>query len=734
MQKSGRVHRTVALLATAGSMIAAMSPGAAFAQESEAATVPDGGLDAIVVTANRRSENLQDVPISVIAIEGQELAGQGITNITDLGHIVPGLSVSNAVGFGITTLRGVGSSAIGPGIETPISIYLDGIYYASSVAAQFDLVNIDRVEVLKGPQGTLFGRNATGGLIQVFTRDPGQDTRVMGQVSYGNYDSFSGDLYASTPLTENLAADIMVRASAMGDGYGTNLVNGDDVLRNNHNIALRSKWVWDPGADTRFTLIGDFTDSENSFNAGRIPSDQTPPRGVPIYGGSVWDTSNDRTPSLSNRNWGVSLKVDQSLGFAELSNIVSYRDSLTYNIFDVDFTSVPYLNGDPLVQDETQFSEELRLASEGSGPLTWQTGVFYFRARGKYDPNRAVFPNTDPALNPVFPLGAIITYGNQLTESIAVYGQGTYALGPDTNLTLGARYTYEQRTIVGRDEGELLDGTSIGILADYPERSLSFEKPTIRVALDHRLSPEFMVFASFNTGFKSGGFNTQTPGADPFEPETLQAWEAGFKSDLLDRRLRFNVNAYHYDYRNVQVQKVVFAATGIINGASAHITGLEAELSALIGRGFTLNANASITDANYDDFPIAPRSNPAGGVNLFAAPASGNVIPKSPGFQGVLSADYVFDLGGGEMALNAFYSYNSGFFLEADNVYRQDDFSRVNLSATWASPGGQYSIRGWVRNLTNAKVLGYAVSLPDGTREAQYEPPRTYGVTLGFEF
>lgn len=728
----------VSALAMLGAVVMSQAAAAqaAGAQSDESGAADQTVLQDIVVTAQRRSENLQNVPIAVTALGGEQLATQGIGSITDLGQIVPSLSVSNAVGFGITTLRGVGSSAIGPGIETPISIYLDGIYYASSTAAQFDLVNIERVEVLKGPQGTLFGRNATGGLIQVFTRDPGNDVSVIGHLGYGNYETVSGDLYASGPVSDTLGADFSVRASGMGKGYGKNLFNGDDVLRNSYNVAVRSKWVWNPGADTKVTLIGDYTKSSNSFNAGRIPSDQKPPAylGVPAYGGSVWDTSNDKTPHLYNRNYGFSLKFDQSLGFADLSNIVAYRNSLTRNIFDVDFTSVPFLNGDPLIQDEQQFSEEIRISSLTSSALKWQTGVYYFRARGKYDPNRAVFPNTNPALNPIFPLGAIVTYGNQLTESVAGYAQATYEFLPDTNLTLGARYTYEKRTIEGRDEGELLDGTSIGVLAAYPKDSLTFKKPTFRVALDHRLSPELMVFASFNTGFKSGGYNTQTPGADPFRPETLNAIEAGFKADLLDRRLRFNLNAYRYDYKDVQVQKVVFAATGIINGASARIWGIEAEMSALLAPGLKLSASGAYSHARYRDFPVAPISSPGGGVPIFAGPVSGNDIPKAPDFQGVLSADYSFAVGNGQIALNAFYSYNSGFYMEPDNMYHQSSFDRVNLSATWSSSDERYSIKGWVKNLTNAEVLGYAVSLPDGTREAQYEAPRTYGVTLGFKY
>ena len=743
MEKSETSPRKSRLIGVSALAVMAMlaTPELGVAQDSTTPAQDAGAADQtelqdIVVTAQRRSENLQNVPIAVTALGGEQLADQGIGSITDLGQIVPSLSVSNAVGFGITTLRGVGSSAIGPGIETPISIYLDGIYYASSTAAQFDLVNIERVEVLKGPQGTLFGRNATGGLIQVFTRDPGDEISAIGHLSYGNYQTVSGDLYAAGPVSETLGADFSVRASGMGKGYGKNLFNGDDVLKNDYNVAFRSKWVWAPGSDTKITLIGDYTKSSNSFNAGRIPSDQKPPAfiGVATYGGSVWDTSNDKTPHLYNRNFGFSLKFDQSLGFADLSNIIAYRDSLTRNIFDVDFTSVPFLNGDPLIQDEKQFSEEFRISSPISSALKWQAGIYYFRARGKYDPNRAVFPNTNPLLNPIFPLGAIVTYGNQLTESVAGYAQATYEFLPETNLTLGARYTYEKRTIVGRDEGELLDGTSIGVLAAYPKDSLTFKKPTFRVALDHRFSPELMIFASFNTGFKSGGFNTQTPGADPFRPEKLTAWEAGFKADLLDRRLRLNLNAYRYDYKDVQVQKVVFAATGIINGASARIWGIEAEMSALLAPGFKVSASGAYSHARYRDFPIAPVSSPGGGVPIFAGDVSGSEIPKSPDFQGVLSADYSFDVGSGQIALNAFYAYNSGFYLEPDNMYRQSSFDRVNLSATWSSANDRYSIKGWIKNLTNAKVLGYAVSLPDGTREAQYEPPRTYGVTIGFKY
>lgn len=692
------------------------------------------GDSVIMVTAQRREENLQDVPIAVQAQSAAQLEARGIEGVQALGEVVPSLSVSSAVGFAITYLRGVGSTAIGPGIETPVSIYVDGVYYASSTSALFDFNNISRIEVLKGPQGTLFGRNATGGLIQVVTADPSPETDVRVGVSLDNYLTTQGDFYVSGGLAEGVSADFAVSASTQGEGWGENVPTGDEVNRNIHNISLRSKWLLELGDTTEVRLIGDFTDQANSFNGQRV----FPGTDLPAFLGEIpeagdpWDLNGDFVPRVDNRNWGVSMRIDQEFGDLTVSSITAYRDSNTHLRWDIDFTPVPHFEGN-LVDLERQFSQELQFSSDDSGPLVWTGGIYYFRARGIYDPSQ-VFSRDVP--NNLFgPFESVLLFGNQLTESIAGYGQGTLALGPDTNLTLGARYTYEKREIDGRTEAIAFDDPSIVPLGTTPHDEISFEKPTFRVSLDHRFSPEVLGYVSFNTGFKSGGFNTQFSTDPAFLPETINAYEFGLKTDLLNDDLRLNFAGYYYDYKNIQVQKVGIASTGIINGAAARIFGAEVDFDADLSQAFNLAGSLAYTNAEFDEFTNAPFTGPNGGIATFPGDASGNRIPKAPRLQGNLSATYTLDMSdGSELAFNATGIYSSRYFFEANNIVSQDAFGKLNASIGWTSADDSYSVRVFGTNLTNEAIGTYSSTLSDGTINISYEPPRIVGIALDYRY
>lgn len=701
--------------------------------ETEASSGTDDG--AIVVTAQRREQKLQDVPLSVTAQSASQLEQRGIENVQALGEVVPSLSVSSAVGFAITYLRGVGSTAIGPGIETPVSIYVDGIYYASSTSALFDFNNISRIEVLKGPQGTLFGRNATGGLIQVITKDPTQDPELKLGASIDNYATVRGDFYAAGGVANGIAADISVSGSAQGRGWGRNLPTGDPVNKNHHNISVRSKWVFELGEKTRATVIGDFTDMRNSFNGQKVfPGTNLPAfLGRNTDTGGPWDLNGDFVPRLDNRNWGASLKVEQELGTLTLTSITAYRDSKTRLRWDIDFTPVPHFQGD-LRDLEHQFSQELQLSSGESKVLTWTAGVYYFRARGIYDPSQ-VFSSDTP--NNLFgPFQSVLLFGNQLTESISGYAQGTLAIAPETNLTVGARYTYERREIDGRTEaiafGQTTPPTLLGVT---PHAETSFRKPTFRVALDHRFSPEVLGYVSFNTGFKSGGFNTQFSTDPAFLPETINAYEAGLKTDLMGNTVRLNFAGFYYDYKNIQVQKVGLAATGIINGASARIYGLEAEFDARLSSAFRLAGSVAYTNAKFRQFSNAPFTSPNGGVAQFPGDASGNSIPKSPRVQGNLSATYTAALqNGSAVDFNLTGIYSSSYFFEANNIAKQKAYGKLNASIAWNSADKKYTVRVFANNLTNAATAVYSSTLSDGTINVTYDAPRIVGIGFNVRY
>jgi len=484
--------------------------------DSDSASVagPDVALQEVVVTAQKRSERLADVPLTVAAVSGTQLASAGVSNITEMNLLVPGLQVQNFVGFAITHLRGIGSTAIGPGVENPIAIYVDGVYYASTSSSLFDFNNVQNVEVLKGPQGTLFGRNATGGLIQITTLNPTQERVVKADVSYGNYQTAKANLYVGGGLTDTLTADISAQVSGAGQGWGTNLANGREVYRSDLNLATRSKWVWTPIDSTKITLALDYARQHNS----NISFSQPPGGGnlpaaadLPTTYGGPWNISNDVQPLYINENGGASLRIATDLGHVDLVNITAYRRAATTLNFDLDDSAAP-VQGAYLHSDENQFSEELQLLAKPGSPIQWTTGLYYFHSQSQYDPSRVTFGQLAfyPAPPSVYPFAALNAYGFQTAESVAGYGQATMPIFSRTNLTLGLRYTHEEHSLTGSQPFFLPDGSLIpGTDAQFPEVSKAFQGVTYRAALDHHLTKDAMVYGSVSSGFKSGGYNTQ---------------------------------------------------------------------------------------------------------------------------------------------------------------------------------------------------------------------------------
>jgi outer membrane receptor protein involved in Fe transport len=700
-----------------------------------------GEVSEVVVTAQRRSERIQDVPITVEAVSADTMRTEGIQNVKDLAMVIPGLQIGDAVGFATPHLRGVGSTALAPGVESPIAIYVDGVYYASTTSSLFDFVDVDNVEVLKGPQGTLFGRNATGGLIQITTRTPSQTPRVDADVSYGNYQSGRADLYLAGGLLDSLAASLSVQASGAGQGYGRNLLTGDEVNRNDINLGLRTKWVWSPTDATTVTAQADYSHRRDSFLADRLPpgasnfaatpatatSPAIPAQSIPAYG-SEWDTAQNINPLNRNIAGGASLRLDQQLNFAKLMDIVAYRKNSSTIDWDL-YEGVPQYFDGLLDASESQFSEELQLSSVQGSPVIWSAGVYYFHSQSAYDPNHVIFG--PPEINPL----QILSPDEQHANSLAGYGQATMEVLPRTNVTLGARYTNENHNIAGSQTFFLDDGTVLSS-TQHPERTAQFSKATFRVALDHHLTDATMVYASFNTGFKAGGFNTGSIGDPAYGPETLKAYEVGIKTDLLERRLRVDLSGFHYDYKNIQVQKIEGAATGIINGGAAKLDGADLDLKAVATEALSFDLSGEYLNAHFTSFPNAPLSNPDLGATTEATvgSAAGNQLPYAPHVSFSIAGNYVVQLQGSEVDLNATVEHSDRFFLEPDNVMRQLAYTRLNSSISWRPSNHRYGVTLWGKNLTNEAVISYGGTLVSGLRTVGYEPPRTYGITFEYHY
>jgi iron complex outermembrane recepter protein len=693
-------------------------------------------LQEIVVTAQQRRENLQSVPISVTAISGLNLDSSGITTTTQLAQAVAGLSMRVTYNQLEPTIRGVGTSAAGPGIENPVALYVDDVYYASQIATAFSMIDVEQVAVLKGPQGTLFGRNATGGVIQLTTRDPGSEPHAMFRSSIDNYRTWTSDAYVAGPVAENLSASFTGRYSTQGKGWGENLTANREIHKVYSDVDLRAKILFTPGDDTSIKLSGDYSVRSDSLGPNfRQAFPQFTTNLLPGYidSNNRWDVSSQTVNKNRFISGGVALRIEHDLHWARLVNITGYRSDHLRTIFDPSASPTP---GNDIEIDEptAQFTEELRLVSGADQPFTWQAGLFFFHGNGKDDPLRV---HIRPALTGGADLQIDIRT-KETTRSLAGYSQATFKLGAQTNFTAGLRYTWEKRTFLETQEFFVF-GQSQGLLPPTglpPDQT--YKKPTWRLSLDHSFTDRMLGYVSYNRGFKSGGYNSHAPDNPPFNPEVLDAYEVGAKTQWLNDRLRVNAAAFYYDYKNVQVAK--YTTTSLIyNGAAARIYGLDVDLEAQVSSNWRVTAGVEWLHARYTEFPTAPFSTPTPGVGplLYYADAKGKTLNNAPNYTANLAIDYSLPVAKGAIDFNLTTSYSSGYFQEPDNFLRQPAYTIMNAAVSWTAPNEKLNVKLFGQNLLDKAIATQLNTLPVPPigYDADYaSPPRLYGIAVGYKF
>lgn len=712
--------------------------GARAQQGSDAnANADDDRISDIVVTAQRRDERLQDVPISVSAVTAKALENSGVKSSADLYRLVPSLTVNTTNGRFFPRIRGIGNEITNPAYENGVATYIDGVYVASTAGGIMTLSNVDRIEVLKGPQGTLFGRNSTGGLINVITRKPTQQLNAEITLGYANYQTVTADGYVTGGLTDTIAMDLAGHISHQGKGYGINNVTGKDVYQLKQDQAVRSSILGDFGS-VQVRVTGDY-----SLRSGSTNPTTTAPHSYPA-GGQVqtfsnpWDVAIDTDPYSRLETYGVSGRIDIDAGFGKLSSVTAYRKANSFVSIDGDTTALPttniYLN-----QFDKQVSEELQLASHAGSPVSWIVGAHYFDANSGYDPARVHFnaPFNPPVPGiPSLKLAEVRNRAILTTRAIAAFGQVTVPLSESTNLTGGFRYTWEKRTIEATGEIDILNGPTGIALPSVALRTLHVSKPTWRVSLDHRFSPELMVYASYNRGFKSGGYNANAPTDAPYRPEMLDAYEVGFKSDLLDRRLRLNVAGFYYDYSDIQIARYIGGATIIYNGGDARTYGLDMDFELRPIDGLTLNGGVSLLNAKFTHAPglffYVPRSVPPYGNQITIAAGDGNSLPYSPDFTTTLGVQYEIPTSFGSVVLGGNYYRSTSYFTNADNVLNQPTFGLINADLSFRLNSG-LELRFFGQNLAN-KAVSSSQNCSPSSCAITFRAPRTYGVTVGAKF
>ncbi|MEM6266368.1 MAG: TonB-dependent receptor [Pseudomonadota bacterium] len=715
----------------------------------------DGNV--IVVTARRREERLIDVPISVTALAGETLEKQGIQDLTQIGQQVPNITLEVSRGTNTTLtafIRGVGQQDPVAGFEAGVGLYIDDVYLNRPQAAVLDIYNVERIEVLRGPQGTLYGRNTIGGAIKYVTAELPDETSFSARGTYGSFDQADLILTASTPLTDTLKIGASGARLSRG-GFGENVVTGAENY--NRDIwAARGTLEFDSGP-VFVRLSGDYVKDNSEARQGSrlIESLLTE---TPVLG-DVFDTRAgldivDQEVEAFGGALNIAIELTDTL---TVKSITGYREDTSTT--PIDFDSLPSADLDvPAVYENDQFSQELQLLYEGER----LSGVF-----GAYYLNANAFTAFDVALFTTVPGFVAQTLGDVNTETWSVFGDFTYDLTDTVSISLGGRYTNDKRTsrvlrtsfLGGFSDIFDPDSTavSIGVTSDF-EGSETFEDFNPRASISWQPTPDHNIYFTYSQGFKGGGFDprgqtTAAPDLDGdgdidfddqfeflrFAPETVDSFELGWKASLLDNRLNISMAGFLGQYDNVQIPgSVGFDSDGdgvndnfigiTSNAASADINGFEFEGNALVGKDFlgqgsTFSVNWSLgyLDAQFNEFIDAF------GVDV----ADQRVFQNTPditghmGFNlGVPAADGIVDF----IGLVSFRSEASQF--EAPNPFLdQEAFELVDFSIVYTSDNGLFSIGGHVKNLFDQEyiVAGYNF-VTGGT------PPGTpFTATLGQE-
>ena len=699
-----------------------------------AATPDDPALDSgeIVVTARRRAEALQDVPIAVTAYSGAQLENQGAVDITDISDTTPNVTLETSRGTNTTLtafIRGVGQQDPVAGFEAGVGLYLDDVYLNRPQAAVLDIYDVERIEVLRGPQGTLYGRNTIGGAIKYVTRRLPNRLTANLRANLGTYKQADLIASASTPISDGLRIGGAI-ARLGREGFGDNLVTGASNY-NKDIFAARGTIEFEPSAAFSIRVSGDYTDDQSAARNGhRLIVGQL--SGAPILD-DVYDTRAGLiSPKQQVRAYGGAVHAEYELSDAlTIKNITAYRKDKSQA--PIDFDSLPSADVDvPAIYRNKQFSNEFQLLYEGSR-LQGVAGVYYLNANANnvFD---VLLANTSPVALPGL---TAATFGDVDTKTWAVFADATYAFTDQFSLALGGRYTNDKRsaTVIRanylRGPSPALGGTGtqLGALTSNFEGKKTFKEFTPRASLSFELNDQNTFYVSYSKGFKGGGFDprglsTAAPDVDGngtrsadeifdyflFEPEKVTSYEAGYKASLFDRRLRFALAGFIADYKDVQVPGSVGAVINNIptfvgvttNAGKASFKGVEAEVVAALYRSADRSSQLNFTgtlgylDAQYDEFV----------TNVANFDANGNATPGSraqpvdvadfrriqntPKWTTSGTLDYSTPVGAGEVFASTTVSYRSKTFqFETPSPFLdQNGYALVDASLVWKSTGG----------------------------------------------
>lgn len=737
--------------------VLALSGGVAAAQTHDGTAIEE-----IVVTAQKRSENLQDVPVSVTALTSDALAARGVNNVLALNNLAPGMRISagDAAANPKIYIRGVGLSDFNPNASSGVGVYVDGVYIGSPLAQMAGFFDLAQVEVLRGPQGTLYGRNTNGGAINITTKRPSQTFGADASLEYGSFNAVTADLGVGGPIVADKLAFRAAAQYVKDDGYTYNRVTGHDLNAAKH-WAGRLSLLYTPSEDfdlltqvNRYVNRGDATAPGHrallpATAAARGPdgfcatSAYASGQCADLMGYA--DTDNNPRAVDANQEgkdkvdlFGASSQATWKLGGLSLISVTAWQWAHRNDLENTDASPLRMIEINYRSR-QNQFTQELRLQSnDASARLNWVLGAYYMDEKVQDNTRQDVLRDLRPLfMTPENPTGlslenSVGTFGylyTQKTKGYAVFGQADYKLTDRLTGTVGLRWSADDKSMDYRSQAE--DGLVVILTS---KQSKTFSAVSGRLGLRYELSDDANIYATYNRGYKSGGFfggmATTAREMEPYDNETLDAYELGLKSEFLDRRVRLNVSGFYYDYKNQQVfaQTTRNGLTVLVldNAANSKVYGGEAEVTARPIQPLTLTAGVSLLHAKYGDYFTEGKD------------FTGNWLPQSPKVTFNAAATWVAPLeNGASIVANVDANYSSKVYFDNSNADRlsQDAVWIAGAQLSWRSPDQKIEAGAFARNLFDKT---YAVSISNidslGVDLLSYNRPRSLGVFLRYHY
>ncbi len=701
-------------------------------------------LEEVVVTAQYREESLTDVPIAITAIGAEELRTSGIDDLNGVSMRTPGFSMGSFTPSQPQLyIRGIGSNDDGAAGDQSVVVFLDGVYLGRTAGQAFDLFDLERIEVLRGPQGTLYGKNAAGGAINVVSQKPTDEFSGEVEASAGDLGYMATRAKINGAISDNVAGKLSVSYKER-DGYVESLAADMDDLNGYESSAIRGQLLIDASEDLELLITADYAEDDRNGPGRNVGYTYGAEQAVRLNPANpnpgFYQNLIESEPRSEIETWGLSLKADWQIGEGTFTSITAYRETEAdavdvavssafrfQNAFTgLGFSGVATLDN-PVVENSEQFTQEFRYALNLSDNLFLQTGFFYLNEQVERVESSIVVCDyacaTVPAAFRPATLPVAKTTQNNETDSYGLFAQGIWSVNDRTDITLGARYTYEEK-----EASNVGNANGLNVVSPYDvEMSEDWSAFTPKLAVNYAISDDVSAYASVTTGFKSGGYQGMAPdgvaASTPFDEEQVTNFEMGVKGTLLDGTMRVGLAAFSSDYTDLQVLRVVGVNQVIDNAGEADIQGLEIEGQWAVSDNFQLLATYAYLDTEYTELAAASAS-------------EGNALRNAPENAYSISALFNYPVASGNVSARADFTSKDEAYQDIENreLAAMPAYEVLNLRLAYTPASEQWEVAGWVKNALDEEYLAHNSVIAPLAELALPAAPMTWGVTVNYRF